>query len=43
VNARSSLSRDRNWFIEEARRLPPEPELPPITASFKRRARDSYW
>ena len=43
VNARSRLSRDRNWFIEEARRLPPEPELPPITASFKRRARDSYW
>jgi capsular polysaccharide export protein len=43
VNARSRLSRDKNWFIEEARRLPPEPELPPITASFKRRARDSYW
>ena len=43
VNARSTLSRDKNWFAAEARRLPPEPELPPITASFKRRARDSYW
>ena len=43
VNARSTLSRDKKWFIEEARRLPPEPELPPITAAFKRRARDSYW
>ena len=43
VNARSTLSRDKHWFLAEARRLPPEPELPPITASFKRRARDSYW
>jgi capsular polysaccharide export protein len=43
VNARSLLSRDKAWFREEARRLPPEPELPSITASFKRRARDSYW
>lgn len=43
VNARSSLSRDKTWFVEEARRLPPEPKLPPITASFRRRARDSYW
>jgi capsular polysaccharide export protein len=43
VNARSTLSRDKNWFRAEARRLPPEPELAPITASFKRRARDSYW
>jgi len=43
VNARSTLSRDKHWFLAEARRLPPEPQLPPITASFKRRARDSYW
>lgn len=43
VNARSSLSRDQAWFLEEARRLPPEPRLPPVTASFRRRARDSYW
>jgi capsular polysaccharide export protein len=43
VNARSTLSRDKNWFLAEARHLPPEPELPSITASFRRRARDSYW
>jgi capsular polysaccharide export protein len=43
VNARSTLSRDKSWFREEARRLPPEPQLPPVTASFRRRARDSYW
>ena len=43
VNARSLLSRDKNWFRQQARRLPPETELPPVTASFKRRARDSYW
>ena len=43
VNARSNLSRDKGWFVAEARQLPPEPKLPQITASFKRRARDSYW
>jgi capsular polysaccharide export protein len=43
VNARSTLSRDKNWFLREAKRLPPEPELPPVTASFRRRARDSFW
>lgn len=43
VNARSTLSRDKNWFLNEAKRLPAEPYLPPITASFRRRARDSYW
>jgi capsular polysaccharide export protein len=43
VNARSTLSRDKAWLREEARRLPPEPILPPVTASFRRRARDSYW
>ena len=43
VNARSTLSRDKNWFLREAARLPAEPPLPPITASFGRRARDSYW
>lgn len=43
VNARSSLSRDKEWFIREASRLPSEPELPPVTASFRRRSRDSYW
>lgn len=43
VNARSTLSRNKNWFLKEAKRLPPQPELPRITASFRRRARDSYW
>jgi len=43
VNARSSLSRVKTWFRQEAMRLPPEPELSPISASFRRRARDSYW
>jgi capsular polysaccharide export protein len=43
VNARSSLRRNKDWLLAEAKRLPAEPVLPPITASFKRRARDSYW
>ena len=43
VNARSSLGRDKHQFLKEAKRLPPEPQLPPITASFRRRMRDSYW
>lgn len=43
VNARSPLSRDKNWFLAESRAMPPEPELPPITSSFRRRLRDSYW
>jgi capsular polysaccharide export protein len=43
VNAHSTLSRDKNWFIAQATRLTPDPYLPPITASFRRRARDSYW
>ena len=43
VNARSTLSRDKEWFIAEAIQLPSEPELPPITASFRRRSHDSYW
>lgn len=43
VNARSTLSRDKTWLIEQARSLPPEPDLAPVTASFRRRARDAYW
>ena len=43
VNARSTLSRKKGWFVEEARKLPPEQDSPPITSSFGRRARDSYW
>jgi capsular polysaccharide export protein len=41
VNAHSRLRRDKEWFLEQARHLPAEPELPPITASFRRRMRDS--
>jgi len=43
VNAHSTLSRDKHWFLAEAEHLKPDPYLPPITASFRRRARDSYW
>ena len=43
VNARSTLSRDKHWFVREASQLAPEPEQAPITASFRRRSRDSYW
>jgi capsular polysaccharide export protein len=43
VNARSNLPRSKDWFLEQARDLPRERSLPPITASFRRRARDSYW
>jgi len=43
VNARSNLSRDKSWILAEAARLAEVPDLPPITASFRRRARDSYW
>jgi capsular polysaccharide export protein len=41
VNGHSRLRRDKEWFIEQARALPPEPELPPVTASFRRRVRDT--
>lgn len=43
VNARSRLGRDKHRFLQEAKRLAPEPDFPPITASFRRRAHDSYW
>ncbi|WP_342671293.1 capsular biosynthesis protein [Sphingomonas sanxanigenens] len=43
VNGRSTLSRDPRWFLQQAAMLPPVPSLPSITASFKRRAHDSYW
>lgn len=42
VNGHSTLSRDPQWFLDQARSLSPMPELPPITASFRRRARDAY-
>lgn len=43
VNGYSTLPKDPNWYLQEARSLPPIPDLPLITASFGRRARDSYW
>lgn len=43
VNGHSRLSRSPEWFLEQAKSLPPIPDLPPITASFQRRARDAYW
>jgi len=42
VNGHSTLSRDARWLLDQARTLPPLPNLPPVTASFKRRARDGY-
>ncbi|MGK2909373.1 MAG: capsule biosynthesis protein [Sphingobium sp.] len=42
VNGHSTLPRDPQWFMEQAKSLPPAPKLPPITASFDRRVRDSY-
>lgn len=43
VNGHSTLPKDPHWYLNEARNLPPLPDLPPVTASFKRRAHDSYW
>jgi capsular polysaccharide export protein len=43
VNARSSLRGSKSWFLDEASHLKEVPDLPPIRASFRRRARDSYW
>lgn len=41
VNGYSRLTRNKDWFIEQARALPPEPFLPPVTANFRRRVRDT--
>lgn len=43
VNGHSPMERDPAAILAEGRRLPPVPDLPGITADFKRRARDSYW
>jgi capsular polysaccharide export protein len=43
VNGHSPFARDAAAILDSARGLPPLPDLPPITADFKRRARDSYW
>lgn len=41
VNGYSRLTRNKEWVIEQAKSLPPEPFLPPITATFRRRVRDT--
>jgi capsular polysaccharide export protein len=41
VNGHSRLARNKEWLIDQASTLPPEPFLPPITASFRRRVRDT--
>jgi capsular polysaccharide export protein len=43
VNGHSRFDRDPDVILASARWLPPIPKLPPITAQFSRRARDSYW
>ncbi len=43
VNGHSRLSRDPEWFLREAGKLPPEPDQPNITAAFRRRVRDTAW
>jgi capsular polysaccharide export protein len=41
VNGYSRLTRNKDWVLEQAKGLPPEPYLPPVTASFRRRVRDT--
>jgi capsular polysaccharide export protein len=41
VNGYSRLTRNKEWVLEQARDLPPEPFLPPIKADFRRRVRDT--
>jgi capsular polysaccharide export protein len=41
VNGHSRLGRNKDWLVEQAKALPPEPYLPPITANFRRRVRDT--
>jgi len=43
VNGHSPMERDPQVILAEASQLPPIPQLPAITAEFRRRARDSYW
>ncbi|MDE2435257.1 MAG: capsular biosynthesis protein [Sphingomonadales bacterium] len=43
VNGHSPMERDPDAILSNARWLPQVPKLAPITADFKRRARDSYW
>jgi capsular polysaccharide export protein len=43
VNGYSAFDRDPELIMAASRWLPELPEMPPITADFSRRARDSYW
>lgn len=43
VNGHSTFERDPHAILAAAKWLPDLPDLPSITASFGRRARDSYW
>jgi capsular polysaccharide export protein len=43
VNGHSRFDRDPSLIMASSRWLPELPELPSITADFRRRARDSYW
>lgn len=43
VNGHSPMERDPVAILAAAKNLPAVPQLPPITASFARRARDSFW
>lgn len=43
VNGHSPFDRDPELIMASSSWLPEIPELPPITADFRRRARDSYW
>lgn len=43
VNGHSPMERDPELILAAAKWLPEVPKLPPITADFRRRARDSYW
>lgn len=41
VNGHSRLGRDPAWFRNQAARVPEEPDQPQVTASFRRRVRDT--
>ena len=41
VNGYSKLARNKEWLMEQASAMPPEPYLPPVTADFRRRVRDT--
>jgi len=43
VNGNSPFDRDPQNLLADAAKLPEIPDLPSITASFNRRAHDSYW